>query len=140
MSTCFFRFILTAAHILYDKVDYQIRYYWTFRLTYEIQGIDFRCGDWDTQGTDEQLPYQERNVEEIIRHPNFDSKIPISEQNFKNDVALIKVEKPFILAPHIDTICLPPPNSNYDGRKCASTGWGKNRFGEQKMTIQCFIS
>ena len=134
----FFRFVLTAAHTLYDTVDYQIRYVECFNLETCVglmlknllQEVAFRCGDWDTQGTDEQFPYQERNVEEIILHPEFDLNIPVSESNFKNDVAVLKVEKPFILAPHIDTICLPPPNTNYDGRNCAATGWGKDRFGK----------
>ena len=109
-----------------------------FQLRTHVIKVDFRCGDWDTQGTDEQFPYQERDVEEIMLHPDFDLSVPVSESNFKNDVAVLKVKQPFILAPHIDTICLPPPNSIYDGRKCAATGWGKNRFGEPLIYHKMF--
>ena len=83
--------------------------------------------------TEEQLSYQELRVQEITRHPKFNS------DNFKNDLAVVRVEEPFILAPHIDTICLPPPNENFDGRRCAATGWGKDRFGKGFKTCDLLL-
>lgn len=33
-----------------------------------------RAGEWDTQTTKERLPYQERNIQSIIVHPEFHQK------------------------------------------------------------------
>lgn len=64
-------------------------------------------------------------------HPDYDKL----KQDFKNDIAILEVNKPFKLAPHIDTICLPPPKSVFDGKLCAATGWGKDRFGIMEKVI-----
>ncbi|CAG7732475.1 unnamed protein product, partial [Allacma fusca] len=34
-----------------------------------------------------------------------------------------------VLAPHIDTICLPGNTPQYDNSSCWATGWGKSAFG-----------
>ena len=78
--------------------------------------------------------HQQRSVSEILIHEKF------NKGNLKNDVALLRVQTPFNLQPHVDTICLPAPNQNFDGKLCAATGWGKDRFGELSKVIKCSIN
>jgi kallikrein len=47
-----------------------------------------------------------------------------------NDIALIFLQTSAILAPHVDTICLPEVTPLYDNASCWATGWGKSAFGE----------
>jgi len=85
-----------------------------------------RCGEWDTQTESEPLNHQDRNVTVIIMHPEFSAK------NVYNNIALVLVETPFELANHVDTICLPKYQENFDDRqKCFVKGWGVDKFGEE---------
>merc|ERR1712142_1305146 len=59
-----------------------------------------RCGEWDTQTEGEPLAHQDRNVVHVELHPEF------NKGNLVNTVALLFLESDFILADHIDTICL----------------------------------
>ena len=77
---------------------------------------------------DELLSHQDRKAKEVYIHDEYIH----SKKNFHNGIALIEVDEPFVLAPHIDTICLPPPNENFDGKWCAATGWGTLKFGKKE--------
>merc|ERR1711923_114135 len=102
--------ILTAAHCV-DK----------FRQT--PGSLKIRCGEWDTQNTSEPYPHQDRYVQDINIHPEFDNR------NLHNDFALLFTNEDFVLASHIDTVCLPEPDEVFDGTTCFATGWGKDKFG-----------
>lgn len=67
-------------------------------------------------------------IKEIIRHPNFQIS------NFKNDIAILKVETEMKFAtPYIQPACLPAyENRNYTGIMATVTGWG--RTGEYSGT------
>lgn len=45
------------------------------------------------------------------------------------DFALFFLEEDFELGKHIDTVCLPDLNENFDGDRCWVTGWGRDKFG-----------
>lgn len=51
--------VLTGAHCVFNLTQNDIR---------------IRAGEWDTQTTKERLPFQERNVQAIITHPEFNTK------------------------------------------------------------------
>ena len=102
--------ILTAAHCA-DK----------FRG--EPGKLKVRCGEWDTQNQTEPRAHQDRTVENVDIHPEF------NERNLANDWALLYTTEPFELQEHIDTVCLPEPEEQFDGQKCFATGWGKDQFG-----------
>merc|ERR1712121_111653 len=102
--------ILTAAHCV-DK----------FRQA--PASLKIRCGEWDTQNTSEPYPHQDRYVQDINIHPEFDNR------NLHNDFALLFTNEDFVLASHIDTVCLPEPDEVFDGTTCFATGWGKDKFG-----------
>ncbi|XP_037948478.1 phenoloxidase-activating factor 2 [Teleopsis dalmanni] len=83
-----------------------------------------RAGEWDTQTTRERLPYQERTIQKIIAHPQF------NERNVANDFALLILSEAFVLDDHINVVCLPAQNGiPATGTNCYSTGWGKDQFG-----------
>lgn len=103
--------ILTGAHKVIDFVD-------------SPETLVVRCGEWDTQTEGEPLTHQERQVTKVVVHPEY--KAPIV-----NTVALLLLESDFILADHIDTICLPQPGEVFDSRECFVKGWGKDVFGAE---------
>lgn len=52
-----------------------------------------------------------------------------------NDVALLFLDEEIKFAPNVDTVCLPPPNLNFDGQRCFASGWGKDTFGKRAFSI-----
>jgi secreted trypsin-like serine protease len=102
--------VLTAAHC----VD-------TFKQT--PGELKIRCGEWDTQTTNEPYAHQDRYVESLEIHPEFQAK------NLHNDFAVLFLSEDFVLSSHIDTVCLPQADEVFDGENCFSTGWGKDQFG-----------
>merc|ERR1712004_336341 len=85
-----------------------------------------RCGEWDTQTTGEPLDHQDRTVNHIVSHAEF------NPHNLGNTIALLFVENNFELADHIDTICLPAYQENFELSKgCYVKGWGKDVFGKE---------
>lgn len=92
------------------------------------QMLKVRLSEWDTQRTDEFLPHEDFNVAEIIIHPEFQTR------NLWNDIALLKLDRPVVFRPGIDTICLPKQSlaknrsSSDDERSCMATGWGKDAY------------
>lgn len=85
-----------------------------------------RCGEWDTQTTSEPYDHQDREVESFEIHPQF------NKRNLRNDYGVIFVKENFVLAKHVDTICLPQPNEIFkDTDRCIVNGWGKDKFGKE---------
>lgn len=84
-----------------------------------------RGGEWNTQTAKEMCEHVEKKVARVIRHGEF-----INNRKFHNDLALFVLTEPFELTPFINTICLPPKNTNFDSQRCFSSGWGNNRFGQ----------
>jgi len=108
------RVVLSVAHYLKDNSD-------TSKFKYVV-----RCGEWDTQSTNEPLLHQDRVVKKILLHPGY-----TSDRLAHNDVSILVLEQPFELDRHIDTICLPSQDdvSHISLEECIATGWGKDRFG-----------
>ncbi|XP_025835188.1 phenoloxidase-activating factor 2-like, partial [Agrilus planipennis] len=98
-----------------------------FFLRFQNQPSDLkvRVGEWDTQTTRERLPYQERDVVQIVVHEGFRAN------NLFNDVALLVLASPVDKYDHIGTICLPSQNLQFTSRDCFATGWGKDVFGRK---------
>lgn len=87
--------------------------------------LKIRAGEWDSQTTNERLPYQEREISQIITHPEFSIK------TLANDVALLVLSAPVQLDDHINVICLPQQNQVSTSRDCFASGWGKEDFGRE---------
>lgn len=104
------RIILTAAHCV-NK--------------FKPSELKVRAGEWETQSDRERLPFQERDIRQIIIHPQFHEK----RLNF--DVAILVLSSQLNKAEHLGTICMPAQNAQMTSRQCYATGWGKDVFGRE---------
>merc|ERR1711863_53003 len=102
--------ILTAAHC-------------AAKFQQEPTKLKIRCGEWDTQNQTEPRPHQDRYVQTLDIHPEFNPR------NLANDWAVLYTSQDFDLQAHIDTVCLPEPEELFDFQTCFATGWGKDQFG-----------
>jgi len=102
--------VLTAAHCV-DK----------YRSTPRV--LKVRAGEWDTQREGEPYQHQDRTIAAVRIHPEY---LP---GPLYNDLAVLFTESAFDLAPHVDTVCLPDLDDNFDYSQCFATGWGKDKFG-----------
>merc|ERR1711962_1437718 len=102
--------ILTAAHC-------------AAKFQQEPTKLKIRWGEWDTQNRTEPRPHQDRYVQNLDIHPEFNPR------NLANDWAVLYTSQDFDLQAHIDTICLPQPEELFDFQTCFATGWGKDQFG-----------
>jgi hypothetical protein len=89
-----------------------------------------RLGEYDVHRDDEFYPHLERNVAEVIKHPQF------YPGTLANDIALLRLEPITSQAqlqghPHIVPICLPFAGENFAGQRCWVAGWGKDAFGSK---------
>lgn len=100
--------ILTAAHCVHGL---------------QAEDLIVRCGEWNTQNTDEEFPHEQRNIKSIKIHPEFDIG------NYKNNFAILYLEKDFQRKEYIHPVCLPEPCAEYTNSNCVANGWGKDKFG-----------
>ncbi|MCL4138708.1 UNVERIFIED_CONTAM: hypothetical protein GTU68_037749 [Idotea baltica] len=102
--------VLTAAHCVNE---------------YGVNTLKIRAGEWDTQSEYELYPHQDKLVKHAIIHPDF------NPGSLWNDFAILILDSPLILAPNVDTICLPDLHESFDHVTCYATGWGKDKFGKE---------
>lgn len=102
--------VLTAAHCVYDSSP---------------QSLTVRAGEWDSRTEDEAFKHQDRDVAEVITHPDYRDKI------LHSDVALLVLRSPVKVGFHIGTICLPEQGQRFDGANCLVSGWGKENFNAE---------
>jgi len=102
--------VLTAAHKVSSFVEIP-------------EKLVVRCGEWDTQTTGEPLKHQDRIVKKVVLHPEFNRK------NLANTAAILILEEEFELSQHVDTICMPEIQENFDdATDCHVKGWGKDKW------------
>ncbi|CAL4063743.1 unnamed protein product, partial [Meganyctiphanes norvegica] len=102
--------VLTAAHCIFgkDHTRWQIR-----------------AGEWDVRNKYEIYGHQDRDIKKVVIHPNYNPR------NLHNDHAILILEKPLTLQPHLYTICLPRPDYVFpDNTTCYASGWGKTSAGK----------
>ncbi|XP_037094074.1 putative lysozyme-like protein [Pollicipes pollicipes] len=99
--------IMTGAHCVNGK---------------DVSKLRVRLGDWDTKHEKEIFPHEEHRVSKIASHERFNRRVLF------NDVALLFLEEPVELKQHIDTLCLPEEDEDFDHASCVATGFGKDRF------------
>ena len=103
--------ILTAAHCINE---------------HQNSGLRVRLGEWDTQNEYEPYKHQDRDVQQVIIHPDF------KPNNLHNDYALLYLSTPAELSKNVDVLCLyDKPTFFNDIHSCVVTGWGKDRFGKK---------
>ncbi|VVC27188.1 Peptidase S1, PA clan,Serine proteases, trypsin family, histidine active site,Serine proteases, trypsin [Cinara cedri] len=111
--------ILTAAHCLSSNL--------------KLEDLIVRAGEWDLKQDQELSPHQDRKVLRIVKHEKF------SKGSGYNDIGLIFLTEPFILQPHISTVCLPPQDFKFresDEEHCKVSGWGSNIDGVYQAILK----
>lgn len=68
-----------------------------------------------------------RKVRRMIVHRDY------NYVNFDNDIALLELESPFTLEPHVVPICLPNNDEDFDGRQGTVAGWGKISYSSHAL-------
>ncbi|XP_076059943.1 transmembrane protease serine 9-like [Oratosquilla oratoria] len=105
------KWVLTAAHCVSGLYADQIR---------------VRLGEWEVNAFKEPKPYVDVEVKAIHIHPEY---VP---GPVYNNVAVIELASPVTYDYHINRVCLGngehPDASAYAGKRCWSTGWGKDAF------------
>lgn len=102
--------VMTAAHCLVNKT---------------ISNLFIRAGEWDSLSFDEFHPHQDRNVDEMISHDQF------NPANAYNDIALLVLRTPVEIGENVNTICLPPVDYDFGGQRCFASGWGTLSWRER---------
>lgn len=90
---------------------------------HSVHTLVARAGEWDLNSLDEPHEHQARRIKQIISHEDFEPEA------YFNDIALLVLEEPVDLQPHIQPLCLPPPEtpklqSELRDAQCYATGWG----------------
>ncbi|XP_046465986.1 serine proteinase stubble isoform X1 [Neodiprion pinetum] len=79
-----------------------------------------RLGEHDLESEDEPYGFQERRVQIVASHPQFDPR------TFEYDLALLRFYEPLLpFQPNTVPICLPDDDANYVGLMAHVTGWGR---------------
>ncbi|CRK97946.1 CLUMA_CG011319, isoform A [Clunio marinus] len=78
-----------------------------------------RLGEYDLSIEEEPYGYQERRVQIVASHPQFDPR------TFEYDLALLRFFEPVVFQPNIIPVCVPEIDENFIGRTAYVTGWGR---------------
>ncbi|PNF43462.1 hypothetical protein B7P43_G10804 [Cryptotermes secundus] len=78
-----------------------------------------RLGEHDLSSEEEPYGYQERRVQIVASHPQFDAR------TFEYDLALLRFYEPVTFQPNILPICVPHDDTNFVGHTAYVTGWGR---------------
>nr|XP_018917962.1 PREDICTED: serine proteinase stubble [Bemisia tabaci] len=78
-----------------------------------------RLGEHDLSIENEPYGYQERRVQIVASHPQFDPR------TFEYDLALLRFYEPVKFQPNIIPICVPEDDTNFVSSTAYVTGWGR---------------
>ena len=83
-------------------------------------------GQNDMNGEKQQMKPVAKTVRRMIVHRDY------NPENFDNDIALLELDTPFELKPHVVPICLPDTDYNLVGEFAHIAGFGKLNYGKQQ--------
>lgn len=79
-----------------------------------------RVGDLNYKTDDDRSRYQDFNVSQIFKHPNYSSPVTY------HDIALLQLDKPAVFDEYVQPACLhTEKHINFTDGNLLVTGWGK---------------
>ncbi|XP_025154074.1 serine proteinase stubble [Harpegnathos saltator] len=102
-----------------------LNHHWAITAAHCVESVPpsellLRIGEHDLANEDEPYGYQERRVQIVASHPQFDAR------TFEYDLALLRFYEPVLpFQPNVLPICLPDDDETYVGRTAYVTGWGR---------------
>ncbi|XP_035453235.1 venom protease [Spodoptera frugiperda] len=107
------RHVLTAAHCT---------------RRWKAEELFVRLGEYDMKRTNDSRTYNFK-VSEIRQHEAFQIA------NYKNDIAILKLERPAVFNTYVWPICLPPPNLQLTDEPVTVIGWGTQWYGGPHSSV-----
>lgn len=83
-----------------------------------VSDLRIKAGEWQLGSTDEPQPFQLVGAKNVEMHPQYDPSTGA------NDMAMIRLDRRFSFAPHIQPICVSDQDPSAS-ESCITTGWGK---------------
>lgn len=111
-------------------MKYSVRILFDINIFCSVPPSDLllRIGEHDLANEDEPYGYQERRVQIVASHPQFDAR------TFEYDLALLRFYEPLLpFQPNVLPICLPDDDETYVGRTAYVTGWGRLYDGKMQL-------